>query len=272
MASLLFPLVAEESEQLYRIYKNGLDCGVDDIFYDNTLKTEYPFINYQESIFSPSTGIFDSHSYIRALSSDFEVQGGNILLGNEVIDINHSSKGFEVLISDNNIKNQFIVHCRTLINAAGTKAAEIANQIRQRNLSAGVHKGEYYTYQGKEKLNHLIYPTPTKNSLGLHATIDLGKGIRFGPSAYEVNQIDYSVSLNQKKQFASAVQSYWPSIKEEDLTPGYSGIRPRVKNLDDFLIDSGEIDDDRFVNVLGYASPGLTSSLAMAIEVSNHIN
>ena len=65
-------------------------------------------------------------------------------------------------ISDNNIKNQFIVHCRTLINAAGTKAAEIANQIRQKEIYLPEYiKGEYYTYQGKEKLNHLIYPRKT---------------------------------------------------------------------------------------------------------------
>ena len=50
-------------------------------------------------------------------------------------------------------------------------------------------EGQYYIYQGKENLENLIYPTPTENSLGLHATIDLGKGIRFGPSAYVVDEM-----------------------------------------------------------------------------------
>mgnify|MGYP003313273477 FL=1 len=91
------------------------------------------------------------------------------------------------------------------------------------------------------------------------------------PSAYVVDEIDYSLSSHQKSDFLSAVQSYWPSIQAEDLTPGYSGIRPKLKGIKDFIIDSGTVNDNQYVNVLGYASPGLTSSLALGIEVSNLI-
>ena len=62
-------------------------------------------------------------------------------------------------------------------------------------------KGEYYSYQGKERLGHLIYPLPTENSLGLHATLDLGKGIRFGPSAYLTTDIHYSLDKTKKDLF-----------------------------------------------------------------------
>ena len=67
------------------------------------------------------------------------------------------------------------------------------------------------------------------------------------------------------------MQSYWPGIKEDDLSPGYTGIRPKLKGVSDFVVDSGVIDDNQYVNVLGYASPGLTSSLALAIEVSQRV-
>ena len=160
-----------------------------------------------------------------------------------------------------------------LVNSAGLNAVHIANLINEDNVYQEEYvKGEYYIYQGKEKLEHLIYPTPTENSLGLHATIDLGKGIRFGPSAFIVDEIDYSLSKDQKSNFVEAVQTYWPGIKEEDLTPGYSGIRPKLKGVKDFVVDSGGVSNTQYVNVLGYASPGLTSSLALAIEVSNRID
>ena len=90
-------------------------------------------------------------------------------------------------------------------------------------------------------------------------------------SAFVVDEIDYSLSLDQKLLFLKAVQSYWPGIKEEDLTPGYSGVRPKLRGIKDFVIDSGTVSNSQFVNVLGYASPGLTSSLALAIEVSEKI-
>ena len=66
-------------------------------------------------------------------------------------------------------------------------------------------------------------------------------------------------------------KSYWPGIREQDLTPGYSGIRPKLQGERDFVVDSGSVSNNQYVNVLGYASPGLTSSLALAIEVSNRI-
>ena len=263
----------QESETLNNIYENGLACGVDDLIYDNSLKSKYPFLQYKEAIFSPSTGIFDSHSYIHSLSRDFESAGGNIILGNEILNINATKDSFEVLVEDIKSKNRFLVITHTLVNSAGLNAVHIANLINEQNTFIEEFvKGEYYIYQGKEKLENLIYPTPTENSLGLHATIDLGKGIRFGPSAFVVDKIDYSLSLDQKLLFLKAVQSYWPGIKEEDLTPGYSGVRPKLKGIKDFVIDSGTVSNSQFVNVLGYASPGLTSSLALAIEVSEKID
>ena len=182
------------------------------------------------------------------------------------------SKGYEVLIQDKNSENQFVVITNVLVNSAGLNAVHIADLVNEGNTyQEEFVKGEYYIYQGKEKLENLIYPTPSENSLGLHATIDLGKGIRFGPSAYVVDEIDYSLSSDQKSRFLKAVQSYWPSIQAEDLSPGYSGIRPKLKGIKDFIIDSGTVSDNQYVNVLGYASPGLTSSLALGIEVSNLI-
>ena len=262
----------EESETLNSIYENGLICGVNDLTYDNSLKSKYPFLNYKEAIFSPSTGIFDSHSFIHSLSRYFQSLGGNILLGNETLNVEQSSKGYEVYIQDKNTENQIVVITNILVNSAGLNAVHIANLVNEGNTyQEEFVKGEYYIYQGKEKLENLIYPTPSENSLGLHATIDLGKGIRFGPSAYVVDEIDYNLSSHRKSSFLEAVQSYWPSIQAEDLTPGYSGIRPKLKGIKDFIIDSGTVNDNQYVNVLGYASPGLTSSLALGIEVSNLI-
>jgi L-2-hydroxyglutarate oxidase LhgO len=262
----------KESEKLNTVYENGMACGVDDLTYDDSLKSKYPFLRYNESIFSPSTGIFDSHSFIHSLSRDFQSQGGNILLGNETLDVTQSKNGFEILVEDKNTNHKFLVISKVLVNSAGLNAVHIANLINDtNNYEEEYVKGEYYTYQGKEKLGSLIYPTPTENSLGLHATIDLGKGIRFGPSAFVVDEIDYSLSKYQKLNFVEAVQTYWPGIKEEDLTPGYSGIRPKLKGIKDFVVDSGGVNNAQYVNVLGYASPGLTSSLALAIEVSNRI-
>jgi len=258
----------EESERLSDLYNNAIACGVNDLTYDDSLKAKYPFICFKESIFSPSTGIFDSHSFIQSLSRDFQARGGTILLGNETSDISQTRQGFEVVVEDRNANNQFIINCRVLINCAGLNAVSIAQRILGKSrYKEKFVKGEYYVYQGKEKLDHLIYPTPNQNSIGLHATIDLGRGIRFGPSAFVTDEIDYNLSENRKLDFLHSIQSYWPSVQSEDLIPGYSGVRPKLEGVEDFIIDSGSVGSAQHVNILGYASPGLTSSLALANEV-----
>ena len=263
----------QETNDLLTIKKNSEDCGVLDLEFNNSKMKDYPFIRFKDSLYSPSSGIFDSHTFINSLRYEFEYNGGEVLLGNEFLAIEPGSNFLEVLINDNNSKGSFLVNTPLVINCAGLGAVNIANSLYNKEKYKNKFvKGEYYNYQGKEELSHLIYPVPTKLSAGLHVTIDLGEGIRFGPSAYEVNEKDYSIKLDKKKEFLKTVQSYWPSIKEEQLSPGFSGIRPTLEGKEDFVIDINEINNSLMVNILGYASPGLTSSLALSKHVESKID
>ena len=86
-----------ETETLNKIYQNGVNCGLEDLIYDNTASSKYPFLEFKEAIFSPSTGIFDSHSFIHSMSRDFQGAGGNIILGNEILNIDESSEGLSLI-------------------------------------------------------------------------------------------------------------------------------------------------------------------------------
>ena len=125
-------------------------------------------------------------------------------------------------------------------------------------------KGEYYNYHGKEMINNLIYPIPTKDSLGIHVTLDMGRGIRFGPSAFEINSIDYKIEEKNKYNFVNNIKKYWPEIDESMLEPSYAGIRPKIKGFDDYQIINSQINDSKMFSILGYESPGLTASLGLA--------
>ena len=190
------------------------------------------------------------------------------MLGNEILNLEINQSRIEVHVQDLNHNQNFLISTKTLINAAGLEAVRWANHINEKEIfTLRLLKGEYYSYSGKEKLNHLIYPLPTKDSLGAHATIDLGKGIRFGPSAYEVDVENYEISKDQKKNFYETVLQYWPSLDYEDLEPAYTGIRPLLKDIEDFVIDIKTENDNKLISVLGYSSPGLTSSLALGEKI-----
>jgi L-2-hydroxyglutarate oxidase LhgO len=259
---------SSETEDLLKIKNNAEECGVKDLEFNNSSINQYSFLRFQDSLFSPSTGIFDSHGYMQSLKNDFEGNGGSILLGNKCLKIEANSESFEVLIMDIKSKEEFLVETKYIINCAGLEAASIANSLyEEEKFKLKLIKGEYYSYQGKEKLKHLIYPLPKANSLGVHATIDLGKGIKFGPSAYEVEEIDYSISDIEKANFYKSVKTYWPSIDIESLSPDYSGIRAIVDGPKDFILDVNNFDESVLISILGYVSPGLTASMALA----NHI-
>jgi len=258
----------EESDSLEAIRLNAIECGLEDLTYEPNLKKIYPFLNVKNSIFSPSSGIFDSHEYFKALEKDFCDNKGTVLLGNECLEIEEANDCFEVKIKDLNNNLIYILQTKYLVNAAGIFSAEIAKLIdKTRQLDIQYIKGEYYSYSGNEQINHLIYPVPGKLSLGLHATLDLGRGIKFGPSALEIQDLDYSVSEINKTNFANLIQQYWPSMRESNLSPGYSGIRAKVRDVEDFVLEKLDIKNKIAINIISYISPGLTSSLALGEKV-----
>ena len=260
----------EESKKLEEIRLNAINCGLEDLIYEPNLKRTYPFLNIKNSIFSPSSGIFDSHEYFKALEKDFCDAGGLVLLGNECLEIEEINDYFEVKIKDLNNDLIYILKTKVLINAAGIHSAEIAKLIdKQRKIDIQYIKGEYYSYSGKEKINHLIYPVPGELSLGLHATIDLGSGIKFGPSAVEIKELSYQVEEKNKMDFVRSLQKYWPSMNENNLSPNYSGIRAKERGAEDFGLEIIDKKNKIAINIIGFISPGLTASMALGEKISN---
>ena len=108
--------------------------------------------------------------------------------------------------------------------------------------------------------------------LGVHATLDLGGRVRFGPDVEYIDRLDYSVDENKRDAFAVAVMKYLPAILPEALHPDMSGIRPKLQGpgepVRDFVIaEEHAAGFPRFINLVGIESPGLTSCLAIAKRV-----
>ena len=131
-------------------------------------------------------------------------------------------------------------------------------------------KGNYFSLNKKLPINHLIYPVPEKNSLGIHLTLEVDLSIKFGPDAEWVEDpYDYSVNESLKSKFVNSINKYLPNVNENMLSPSYAGIRPITSKEDrvkrDFTISTVENHQiENLINLYGIESPGLTSSLAIA--------
>lgn len=265
-----------ESEKLALIKKNAEECGLGDLFYDTKrFKNKYPFLRANEAIFSPSTGILDSHAYISQLKTDFEINGGHVLTNNTCVEIGSKNGLFEVLIEDKNSGDYYKVQTPILINCGGLNATKLYKLFPDHKNEREIRyvKGDYYSYSGQENFNHLIYPIPEKDGLGVHLTIDLSGQVKFGPSSYEVQEVEYSMDISRKKSFVSNIKAYWPKINSDLLHPSYSGIRPKLASLkhNDFDVLKVNINSSFFISIIGYESPGLTASLGLAKYVQRII-
>lgn len=121
-----------------------------------------------------------------------------------------------------------------MVNAGGLFAQALAQRTEglDPRLVPALHlcQGRYFSYSGRSPFRHLVYPMPEARTagLGIHATLDLGGQLRFGPDVNYVDNLDYRVDESLRPAFAQAISRYFPGIDPRHLAAGYAGIRPKL--------------------------------------------
>jgi L-2-hydroxyglutarate oxidase LhgO len=159
-----------------------------------------------------------------------------------------------------------------MVNAAGLHATHVAHNVRDLDPAAIPEAyyaiGHYYSLVGKAPFRHLIYPVAQKGGLGVHVTLDLAGAARFGPDVRWMDRIDYSFDDARKAEFLTAIEKYFPGIREREIAPAYTGIRPKITGPGmadaDFKIQQFDFNGGKLICLFGIESPGITSSLAIA--------
>jgi L-2-hydroxyglutarate oxidase LhgO len=219
-------------------------------------------------VLSPTTGIIDSHGYMLALQADLEAAGGVVACGTTVRALARHPDGLNVATDDVELT------ARWVINSAGLAAPAVASWLVDDAPRAWFARGRYYGYSGRAPFSRLVYPVAEAGGLGVHVTLDLAGQIRFGPDVEWIDDVDYAFDDGRRADFHAAIARYFPAVQLDRLTPGYTGIRPKISGprdpAADFRID-GPSDHGvaGLVNLLGIESPGLTASLAIAREVAS---
>ena len=234
-----------------------------------------PELHCVAALYSPSTGIIDSHALMLAYLGDAEAHGAMLALKSPLEKAEVVSDGIVLRAGNEEIKT------RLLVNSAGLKAPSVAKSIEgyPQQLAPGEFyaKGNYYSLARRAPFSHLIYPVPEPGGLGVHVTLDLAGQARFGPDVEWVERIGYDVDPRRAERFYAAIRRYWPALPDGALLPGYSGIRPKTAGprepAADFLIQGPHAHGVRgLVNLFGIESPGLTASLALANAVLLTLN
>jgi L-2-hydroxyglutarate oxidase LhgO len=234
---------------------------------EKRLKRLSDFCKAQGGLWSPSTGIFDSNAFMVSLASDIENKNGTIALRTKVETIDPSSK--EIKLSCDSAGGKFFISAPRVYNSAGLHALDVAQSNGLTSLEDAKNfyvKGHYYSLKQKVMSPHLLYPLPDRFGLGVHLTLDLAGGIKFGPDAYPIGEaFDYAMQVSDQ-EFFDQINENFPAVRPHHLLPAYSGVRPKIiKNgsvLRDFVIEKSET--SKVVSLMAIDSPGLTCSLAIA--------
>jgi L-2-hydroxyglutarate oxidase LhgO len=276
---------ADQSASLFSLYQKAIANGVPGmqlLSKEQALAIE-PELSCVQALWSPSSGIVDSHGYMLALQGDLESHGGMVAFNSPLAAARVTNDGIEL---DCEGDESLTLRAAEVINAAGLYAPLVAQKIqglaKLKVPQAFYAKGNYYSLAQKAPFTHLVYPIPEAAGLGVHLTLDLGGQARFGPDVewLEVDHpddINYVVDSTRSDSFYAEIRRYWPGLKQGSLRPAYSGVRPKIvgpgANAADFVID-----DERqhgvpgLVNLFGIESPGLTAALAIADRVTRQLS
>lgn len=271
----------DELARLGEIYRRGLENGARLELLDKeaTLRLE-PNVNTVGSIFSPMTGVVSAHALMDFFYHEALDGGATIQHRCEVVGIEKSDRCFTIRISENGTLTSFT--SEKVINAAGLFADRIAEMagidVGKAGYAQVFAKGSYFVVRSSmaKIVSRLIYPVPLNEGAGVHALLDWGGRLKFGPDVeYLQNRtIDYGVSDSKRRVFGESIRRIVPGIADDDIAPDMAGIRPKLQckgepPKDFVIVHEKEKGLEGFVNLIGIESPGLTASPAIARYVES---
>jgi (S)-2-hydroxyglutarate dehydrogenase len=302
-------VATEESELpgLHKLAARAEANGVPARLLDPAGAREYePQVRAVAALRVETTGIVDYAGVGRVLAARIEADGGEILLGEEMLAARTVGDRVQVrtTVADREADGLVVcggLHADRLARASGLEPAARIVPFR----------GEYYglTETAGDLVRGLIYPVPDPRFpfLGVHLTRGIDGHVHAGPNAVlalaregyrwtEVSVRDLGDALSwpglwrmgarnwrpgaaevvrslSTAAFARSLARLVPGITADDLVPAPAGVRAQAVErdgglVDDFLVQTAP----RQVHVLNAPSPAATASLEIAKHLERELD
>ena len=230
------------------------------------VRAREPEVRAVAGLWSPNTGIVDTHALMSSLLRDAQRAGATLVTRTPVTGGRRIGNELEVHCGG---AEPTSLRCNLLVNSAGLSAQRVATSLGAAHVPpAHFAKGHYFTLRGRSPFSHLVYPMPDHAGLGVHVTLDLMGACKFGPDVTRwLVEPEFSFEDGLEEKFVLAIRRYWPGLPDGALQPGFTGVRPRLSGPGeppaDFVIERSP----GLVSLFGIESPGLTAALAIATHV-----
>ena len=252
----------EDEKRIFALYENGLRVSCDDleVIRGEKLKEIEPYLSSEVSValYIKNVGVTSPYEFTIALVENAVTNGVELKLLNEVTSIEKLDKKF-ILHTNNGI-----VEGKYIINAAGLYSDNVSSMVGVDDFKIIPKRGQYIL-MGKDQghlVNTVIFQVPTKEGKGILVTTTYHGNFMIGPSAEEVkDKEDAATTAETLKYVVETARRSIPVFNVKKALTTFSGIRPTTTS-GDFIIEESKV--NRFINVAGIDSPGLTASPAIA--------
>ena len=267
-----------------------------------------PRVRALAGLLSPESGIVDALDLCRSYAAEASAHGASFALRTMLEGLEPEGDGWGLLTRGPD-GARARVGARVVVNAAGLESDRVAAMAGLDVDAIGwrLHpcKGDYFAIAPRlgPITSRLVYPVPAGAGLGVHVTMDLSGAFRAGPDAEYVDaqndtqhvdtqyvdaqhvdgqHVDaqyvdgqrYDVAPEKAALFGEALRRYLPEIANEDLSPDYAGVRPKLQGpgepVRDFVLDEHP-DAPGVLHLVGIESPGITASEALARRVVDRV-
>ena len=189
---LIVACAESELPALEKILRQGNENGVEGLSMLDSrgIAAREPECRGIAAVYSPETGIIDSHRLMQAFLHLARENGAVAAFNSEVTAIRKFSGGYVTRILSAGEAIEFF--SPVVVNSAGLDSDSIAGMagFDVDALEYRLHycKGQYFRVPAAKarRVKGLVYPVPSPSAggLGVHATPDLGGGLRLGPDDF----------------------------------------------------------------------------------------
>ncbi len=301
VGKVIVALDDSELPALHELHRRATQNGVPDLdlIGPERLRELEPHAAGVMALHSPHTAVVDFTAVAHAYADEIREAGGEILLGHELRGLSERSDGVTLETSLGDLTGRHAIVCAGL-QSDGVAALSDPQAVAR--LKIVPFRGDYYVLRPERRdlVNGLIYPVPDPRFpfLGVHLTVRHDGEVWAGPNAVLAfaregyGRVD--VSLGEladtlgyrgfwrmalrywrvgaaemwrdyvRSAFLAALRRYVPSLTNDDLLPGPSGVRAQAVAIDGSLVDDFLVArSGRTLHVRNAPSPAATSSLAI---------
>jgi glycerol-3-phosphate dehydrogenase len=262
IGSLVLAFNESEMQTVWELYARGVANGVPGVtvLSAEQVRAMEPHVSDKVvgALYAPSAGIICPWDYVLAFAETAVRNGVEIRRNTKVQGIEKKDGYYRIFTNAGTVDAQYVV------NAAGVESGLIHEMVAEKTFAIHPNRGEYYLLDKCEgaRANHVLFQCPNEDGKGVLVSPTTGGNLIVGPNAEGVEEPERVNNTAQGMAFVrdKALKSV-PTINFRNSIRNFTGIRANP-DCDEFQIG---VAAERFVDLAGIKSPGLTSAPAIAL-------